>query len=367
MCIHYSSFKSQLALQAIKKIQEYKIKKSYTVPITIIMMSENNSNNNNIVENNEKKNDNSNTSLNKFNWVNLISYLLNTFVTFAIGTFGLFGRPNNGVISDKYQTLVTPWGSAFSIWGIIFIWQAIWVVWQIVLPNERNSIGVTKAWYYYAIMTILQIGWTITFSYELMWASLIFMYGILASLVLASMSLQTYQKSIKGYLLWQAPFSVQTGWIMAASAVMTNVLPVYYNASVSVEIGVASASVVVLVITAISWLSSYPVDFAIPLVIIWALGGVYAELKEPMDVIVERFTTKQIDGIKYGVLAALVLVGVSTIVKILYVLFKQRPNDNNNNERSNNNNSRGHHDINNKEVQEEGDFAGDMVSEEEVV
>jgi len=272
----------------------------------------------------QKNENNTNTSLNKYNILNLIAYLVNCFVTFGIGTFGLANRPTNGDISDKYQTIVTPFGTSFSIWGIIFLWQAFWVLWQF-MPSQRNSEGVIKASYFYPAMTLFQAGWTISFSYEIMWLSLVFMYAILATLVAASMSLQTYKKTIKGYMLWQGPFSIQTGWIMAAAAVNTNVLPVAYGASVPVKLAVSSVSLVVLAVTALSWLASYPVDFAIPLVIMWALGGVYAELQAPSQPILEEFTTKQIDGVQYGILAGLVLVGVATLMKSAYVLFKQRP------------------------------------------
>merc|ERR1719235_1117545 len=112
---------------------------------------------------------------------------------------------------------------------------------------------------------------------------------------------------------------------MAAAAVNTNVLPVAYGASVPVKLAVSSVSLVVLAATALSWLASYPVDFAIPLVIMWALGGVYAELQAPSQPILEEFTTKQITGVQYGILAGLVLVGVSVLMKSAYVLFKQRP------------------------------------------
>merc|ERR1712199_95713 len=143
-------------------------------------------------------------------------------------------------------------GTSFSIWGIIFLWQALWVLWQF-MPSQRNSEGVIKASYFYPAMTLFQGGWTISFSYEIMWLSLVFMYAILATLVAASMSLQTYKKTIKGYLLWQGPFSIQTGWIMAAAAVNTNVLPVFYGASVPVKLAVSSVSLVVLAATALSF------------------------------------------------------------------------------------------------------------------
>ncbi|OEU06258.1 hypothetical protein FRACYDRAFT_255496 [Fragilariopsis cylindrus CCMP1102] len=66
-----------------------------------------------------------NTSLNKFNWLNLLAYAVNCFVTFGIGIFGLTGQPDNGELSDKYQHC-TPFGFLIFNLGVIFIWQAIW-------------------------------------------------------------------------------------------------------------------------------------------------------------------------------------------------------------------------------------------------
>lgn len=263
------------------------------------------------------------TSLNRFIFINLLAYIVNSIITYAV-QFGWVDLPSNSELSDKYQTIVTPFGTSFLIWSVIFMWQLFWVIWQF-LPSQRNSEGVIKAWYYYPIFTVLQAGWTCSFAFEIMWLALIFMYGLLATLVAASMSLQTYKKTWKGYLIWQFPFSLQTGWIMAASAVMTNVLPVFYEASVTAKIVVSSLSLVVLVVTAFTWLSSYPVDFAIPCVIVWALAGVYAELNSPLDMIVDEFSTQQINGVQYGVLAGAVVIGTGIVAKAVYVLVKQRP------------------------------------------
>jgi len=263
-------------------------------------------------------------SFNKFLFLNLLFYILNSLATYSI-LLGWVDLPDNAELSAKYQTIVTPFGTSFAIWGVIFIWQLFWVVWQIVVPCQRNSEGVIKAWYYYPIMTVLQAGWTISFAFEIMWLALLFMYGILITLVMASMSLQTYTKTWKGYLLWQAPFSIQTGWIMAASAVMTNTLLVAYDATTTAKLIVASLTLATLIGTAFTWLSSYPVDFAIPCVILWALGGVYAELEIPSELIMNDFTQPQINGVRKGVLAGMVLVGVGIVVKIIYVFVKQRP------------------------------------------
>jgi hypothetical protein len=62
-----------------------------------------------------------NKSLNRFNFINLFAYITNVFVVIAIGTFGVGGRPTNKELSDKYQTIITPSGIAFSIWSLIFV------------------------------------------------------------------------------------------------------------------------------------------------------------------------------------------------------------------------------------------------------
>jgi benzodiazapine receptor len=270
--------------------------------------------------------DNANRAFNKFNFVNIIAYLLNVFVTFAIGTFGLAGRPTNGELSEKYQTIVTPTGLSFSIWGPIFIIQALWVLWQL-LPSQRNNLGVTLVGWNYLLVVAFQCGWTVSFSYEVMWLSLLCMYGILFFLVRTVMALnRTYtDKCWKGYLLWQFPFSLHCGWIVAASAVNTNLLPVYYGATAAVQLGVASASLVVLAGVALTWLASYPVDLAIPAVQVWALAGVYLSLEDPDDLLLETFTSSQIEGVQYGVVASAFLVLAAIAVKVVYVCCVQRP------------------------------------------
>jgi benzodiazapine receptor len=268
-----------------------------------------------------------NRTLNKFNCINLVAYLLNVFVTFAIGTFGIGGQPTNGELSDKYQTIVTPVGLSFSIWGPIFIIQALWVGWQF-LPSQRNNLGVTLVGWKYLLIVLFQCGWTVSFSFEVMWLSLVCMYGILFFLVRTVITLnrQYTNKSWKGYLLWQFPMSLHCGWIVAASAVNTNLLPVYYDASGTVQLVVASASLVVLAGVAMTWLCSYPVDLAIPSVLVWALAGVYLSLEDPAESLLTTFTTSQIEGIQYGVVASFFLIVAAIVLKIVYVCCVQRPN-----------------------------------------
>ena len=264
------------------------------------------------------------TALNTFLFVNLASYVFNVFVTFGIGTFGLFGRPDNGTLSDKYQTILTPSGSAFSIWGIIFIAQAIWVVVQ-WWPSFRNSRFVRNIGFGYAFVCLMQAGWTVSFSFEIQWLAYIFMVAINLGLNYCVRQMQRTEKSIAQYFLWQFPFSLHCGWIFAATALNTNVLAVAYNGSRMVQIVVAAACLVILLGVAMTWLSSYPVDLTIPLVLVWALGWIYAELQAPRESIVQRFEARDIEAFGYAALAGAGTILVLTSIKIVYVCVVQRP------------------------------------------
>ena len=52
------------------------------------------------------------------NLVNMLAYVLNVVVTYGIGVGGIFDLPTNDELSAKYQTLVTPVGWGFAIWGL---------------------------------------------------------------------------------------------------------------------------------------------------------------------------------------------------------------------------------------------------------
>jgi len=61
---------------------------------------------------------------------NAIGYVLLIIVNVATQT-GLFGD-DNGTISARFPTMLTPAGWAFSIWGIIFLLQGFGVVYQLL-------------------------------------------------------------------------------------------------------------------------------------------------------------------------------------------------------------------------------------------
>jgi hypothetical protein len=71
--------------------------------------------------------------------LNAVAFAIN-FIVVGLSNFGVWGR-TNADLSDSIPTLVTPIGYAFSIWGVIFISETIFVVWQSLPKKQKKSIS----------------------------------------------------------------------------------------------------------------------------------------------------------------------------------------------------------------------------------
>jgi hypothetical protein len=84
--------------------------------------------------------------------------------------------------SDKYDLAITPMGWAFSIWGIIFIWNFLWFGYGFAAMCRRGvsnylyiSPGPISKWTYisFAVASVLTFTWLFTFDQGLIWPSLV--------------------------------------------------------------------------------------------------------------------------------------------------------------------------------------------------
>jgi len=215
------------------------------------------------------------------NWANVIVFLVNMFVTYVSLT-GVFG-PNNKTLSAKYQTLVTPAGWAFSIWGVIFIWEAIFCVAQASTSALRTSVVVEAVTPWWIAACVSQSLWTPLFAQEIIWGSLLAMLAILASLMgLIICADRHLSLTPQEFWLLRAPFSVHAGWILAASFVNANVFFDFLRASpgVLVTAGVLSLILFLVIIVVYQFLAPKR-DAIICFVAAWACIAIFSELSNP--------------------------------------------------------------------------------------
>ena len=244
--------------------------------------------------------------LNAKNFLNLIAYVLNIIFTYGVGTAGWLDTPTNGELSDKYQTIVTPNSRAFSIWAVIFVFQALFAIFQL-LPSIRGSDMVQKGvGYWYCAVCATQIGWTFSFAYEVIPLSLVFMLLIWVSLVglLYSQYYVESDNTLKEFWLLRFPFAIHGGWITAASALNINVQVVSMDRPADIQLAVAIVSLAVLHAISVWVIFNIPrPNWTIAGVLSWAFGWIYYELQDPNNLITETFSADIINGVAFASVA----------------------------------------------------------------
>ena len=83
---------------------------------------------------------------------------------------GMFGKTNSEV-SEKYDTLITPISWAFSIWGIIFIGEAVGLITIFTLIDDAIIPKFENILYPFIYACVLQCVWCLCFSLEFMFIS----------------------------------------------------------------------------------------------------------------------------------------------------------------------------------------------------
>lgn len=254
-----------------------------------------------------------NPKLTTINYVNVISYFSNFLVVFGSTWAGL---PDNGTLSAKYQTLVTPAGYAFSIWGIIFTAELIWTIVQLLPSYRSNDLVVRGVGYNFALACLAQCSWTIFFGLEKITLSLIAMVCILIPLALILLEIsRTSSATYAEYWLLKFPFLIHAAWIMAATLVNVNVIVVAFKASSKIQTIVGWISLVIVFFagayfTTTIWRKAKRV-WVVPCVMVWATTAIASELSEPKDLILATFSESTIEQTR----------GASKIVANLLVVF----------------------------------------------
>uniref|UniRef100_A0A7S0W3K9 Uncharacterized protein n=1 Tax=Hemiselmis tepida TaxID=464990 RepID=A0A7S0W3K9_9CRYP len=200
--------------------------------------------------------------------VNFVGFVLNAFLI-NTSSFGWYGATNTE-LSRKYTTFLTPKGTAFSIWGLIYITEGVFVIYQLFSSQRgTNNVFVNRIGWAWTGVNVFQIIWTMTFAQDAVWASLVFMALIWASLLTIIVRLDpgrastliggTYNASERfgvtplQWFIYYLPFQIHLGWITVAFILNTNVTLVFEKAPVETMFGVAIACLGIALSSAVFW------------------------------------------------------------------------------------------------------------------
>lgn len=133
------------------------------------------------------------------------------------GTFG----PDNGTVSDAYPTLLVASGYAFAIWGVIFLLDLVYGIWQ-ATGERRTDTTVGQIAAPAAAGFALTALWMPLFSMgatrpALFWVCLLVILGACLCLLRCATVLSRDRTPEKGQWLWAwTPLSLHAGWLSVA-------------------------------------------------------------------------------------------------------------------------------------------------------
>lgn len=192
---------------------------------------------------------------------------LGTLVFNWLAAMGRVGGVTPAEISDKYPTLVTPAGYAFSIWSLIYLGMTAFSIYQLLPKNVARFRSIRSL---YVLTCALNCGWIYMWHSDQIAICLVLIVILAACLFLINLNLKkTYGPG--EYWFVKAPFSIYFGWVTAASLVNFAILLVSLNIPVSTWIAIglilfAAALGVIIRIRLVNYL--YPIAIA------WALTAI---------------------------------------------------------------------------------------------
>lgn len=130
------------------------------------------------------------------------------------------GLPSISSISAKYDTLITPAGYTFAIWGLIYLAMLVFSIYHLRESFKKEStadfIPEINCWF--MIANLANAAWVVAFTNQMIGLSVLIMLVLFISLlkVVININMEKWDAPVPiiAYIWW--PFSLYFGWINMA-------------------------------------------------------------------------------------------------------------------------------------------------------
>lgn len=186
---------------------------------------------------------------------------------------------STGEVSDAYQNLFAPAGLTFSIWGVIYLLLAAYVLYSLgFFRSDKNAVDtglLYRTGILFSVSSLANTAWIFCWHYYLIPLSMLLMVVLLVSLIFIVRITGKEELSLRDKIFIRLPFSIYFGWITVATIANFTVMLVSwdFNGLGIAESGWAVVIIVAgLIIGAVAALKNRDVAYA--LVLVWAYTGI---------------------------------------------------------------------------------------------
>jgi hypothetical protein len=149
-----------------------------------------------------------------------VSYVLMVTVNFLANSLPINNR-STGQISNDYPNLFAPAGMTFSIWGLIYIMLAGYLIYQFIKfakeNGQKKEVLLKKINILFIATSLANISWIFAWHYDFIGLSVLIMAVLLILLIKIADILRTEQLTIQEKILVSTPFTIYFGWITVAA------------------------------------------------------------------------------------------------------------------------------------------------------
>ncbi len=206
-----------------------------------------------------------------------ILVFLATLVVNQMGATAKFNGMGQADVSDKYKTLITPRGFAFSIWGVIYTLLFATLIYFFVQradPAVAELILLTST--LFIASSVFNMCWIVSFSYEKLGLSNVFIFGMLISLMTIIGRIYEYRANFPSTLAGSA-FTLYASWVFIATVLNISLYLVqkkWKGFGISDSIWTIIILLVAIVLVVL-YLFIYQ-NALFPIAIAWAFFGIYS-------------------------------------------------------------------------------------------
>lgn len=154
---------------------------------------------------------------------NLIAFIGTLVVNTLSNSLPLNGK-TPGQLSDLYPNLFVPAGLTFSIWGTIYTWLLVFVIWQTTAlfsakHLEKIAPIINKLSWLFVVTCVVNVAWLFAWHWQYLLISVSVMLTLLLSLIRLNIQVGTGFSKINATEKWliHAPFGIYLGWISVAT------------------------------------------------------------------------------------------------------------------------------------------------------
>lgn len=211
-------------------------------------------------------------------FLNIVFFIGTLVINFLAQTPTLNSITTADVANRYPDSLYFPANSAFSIWGIIYSFIIAYLIYQ-ALPAQRNNAQLNKIGWLFVATNVFNALWLLAFQYFQFVLSMVFMLGLLGSLLAIYVRLDIGGAPVNRRDKWliHIPFSIYLGWITAAT--IANATYVLTDLGWD-GFGIGNEVWAVIMLTVTGVVGGFMVlsrrDIAYGLVIVWAVGWIAA-------------------------------------------------------------------------------------------